>query len=125
MQALSLAATHPSAIAFAVSMLGSASLSVSASTSASAMSVHKLFAFPSASNMSVPIPGLSCLLLSALLSASDVSMLVFRLLAPLYILFVSDMFVPMPGLLAPLSVSGMPVPKPGLSLLPFPIWSDL
>ena len=87
------------------------------STSASAVSVPRLFAllssaFPSLSSVSMPLPGL---LVPP--SVSDVPML--GLSALLFVLFVSDVSVLIPGSLAPPSVSGMPVPGSGLSPPPF------
>ena len=70
-----------------------------------------------ASGVFVPIPGSSAPL--SILSISGVSVLVLALLAP-----PSVSSMPLPRLLAPPSVSGVPIFGPRLSLLPFPTWSS-
>lgn len=108
-QTLSLAVTHLSLSAFAISMPRSAPLFASASASASAVSV----------------PGSLALLSSAFPSTSGVSVPVLELSALPSMLSISGVSVPVPRLSAPLSVFGLPVFKPGSSLLPFSTWSDL
>ena len=122
-------------LAAACSSLSASAMSVpesatpSASVFTSAVSVPGLFtlllsALLSASGVSVPVPGLSAFLSSAFPSASGMSMPVPELSAPMSISSRSCMFVPVSGLSAPPSVSDVPVPGSRLFFLPFPIWSS-
>lgn len=131
-QALSLAAARLSAFVSAISVSGSALLSVSALLSRSNVFVPVpwLSASPSVSSvlgMSVAMPEFSAPLSvsgvlvsgsSALPSMFGVFVPIPRLLAPPS---VSDM--PIPGLFTPPSLSAMLVPALGLSLPPFSTWS--
>ena len=84
-RALSFTAARPSASAFAMSVLGSAPPSASASASAVSMpgsSALMLSTLPSTSGVSVLVPESSALLSSALPPASGVSVLVPDLSAP-------------------------------------------
>lgn len=111
------------AFAFVMSIHGSGPLFASAS--ASAVSVHRLFALLfillSMSNIFVPVSRLFALLLSTLLSASGVFTLI---LEPLTILSMLSVFgvSSLPRSLAFLSMSNVLMPrlKPGLS---FPLFA--
>ena len=108
-----------------MSVPASAPPSTSSSASASAVSVPGLSALPSASDVFVPVPWSSALLLSTLPSLTGVSVPLPGLLALPSVSSVSGVSVPVPRSSAPPSVSGMPVPKLVLSPPPFSTWSDL
>ena len=127
-RALSLAATRPStsmpAVPVLVSALPSPSASASASASVFIVSVLASSALPSASGVSVLVPGSSALLSSTLPSASSMSVPVPELSAPSSVSSVSGVSVPVRRLSAPPSMSVVLVPEPGLSPPPLPTWSD-
>lgn len=79
-----------------------------------------LSALPSASSMSVPVLRLFAFLLSIFPSTSGMSMPVPRLSAPSSVSSMFGVFIPMPRSLIPPSMSDVLVPVPELSPLQFP-----
>ena len=131
-RALSLIAARPYSSGSAVSVPGSAPPFASASAftlSVPGSSALLSSALLSASDVSFPVLGSSALLSSAFPSTSGVSVTVLGLSALLLFalpstLSISGVSVPVPRLLAPPSVFGMPVLVPKSSPPPFPTWSD-
>ena len=128
MRVLLLAVINLSASASVLSVPGSASPFAFASAfdvSVSGSLTLLLSALPSAFDVFVLVPRLSTLLSSAFSSASGVFIPVPGSSAFPSMSSMSSVSVPILRLLAPLSISGIPISGPGLSRLSFPIWSFL